>query len=70
MAKVTADAETLKNHMTANSNPDGVSKTGNDRPKFQVRFDIGVVFCVWLYPLLHYKYSTTVYSRGVVLFII
>ena len=44
MAKVTADAETLKNHMTANSNPDGVSKTGNDRPKYQVRFDIGVVF--------------------------
>ena len=44
MAKVAADAETLKNHMTANSNPDGVSKTGSDRPKFQVRFDIGVVF--------------------------
>ena len=66
MAKVTADAETLKNHMTANSNPDGVSKTGNDRPKFQVRFDIGVV----LYPLLHYQYSTTVYSKVVVLFII
>ena len=41
MAKVTADAESLKNQMTANS---GVSKTGNDRPKFQVRFDIGVAF--------------------------
>ena len=44
MAKVAADAETLKNHMTANSSPGGVSKSGNDRPKFQVRFDIGVVF--------------------------